>query len=77
MNKHKYLLAKKNGLHELYRGDAISRKIAKKYPLSAQIALLMDKDKKPEEWAAYQEYRAKVKAKVDAKIAMFEQETQP
>lgn len=67
--KTKYFLAVKNGRAEQFRGDEISRRIAKKYPLSAQIALLMDKDAKPDEFAEYQAYRAKCKAEVDAEIA--------
>lgn len=70
--KTKYLLAKKNEQVERFRGDEISRRIAKEYPLSAQIALLMDKDKKPTEWEAYQAFRAKVKAEVDAEIAQID-----
>lgn len=66
--KTKYLLAKKNGQVERFRGDEISRRIAKEYPLSAQIALLMDKDLKYSEWNEYQSFRAKVKAEVDAEI---------
>lgn len=68
IDKQKYLLAKANGLEERFRGDEISRRIARKYPLSAQIALLMDKDEKPDEWQAYQSFRASVKAEVDAEI---------
>ena len=72
MDKTKYILAKANGLLDRFRGDEISRRIAKVYPLSAQIALLMDKDLKPTEWKAYQAFRARVKAEVDAEIAEFE-----
>lgn len=68
MDREKYLLAKKNGLLERLRGDEISRRIAKEYPLSAQIALLMDKDTKVEEWEKYQAFRNEVKAEVDAEI---------
>ena len=75
MTKEKYLLAKKNGLADRLRGDEISRRIAKKYPLSAQIALLMDKESKPAEWEAYQTYRRTVKDNVDAIIATFEADT--
>ena len=67
-NKENYELAKVNGLVDRFRGDEISRRIAKEYPLSAQIALLMDKDVKPEEWAEYQVFREKVKSEVDAEI---------
>jgi hypothetical protein len=69
MDREKYLLAKANGLADRFRGDEISRRIAKEYPLSAQIALLMDKDKKPVEWAQYQAFREKIKTEVDAEIA--------
>lgn len=73
MVKEKYSLAKKNGLTDRFRGDEISRRIAKVYPLSAQIALLMDKDSKPDEWEKYQVFRAAVKAAVDAEIISFEE----
>ena len=74
MDKTKYLLAKKNGIVEKFRGDEISRRISKQYPLSSQIAILMDKDTKPSEWNAYQEFRAKVKAEVDKEISVLEKE---
>ena len=70
--KDKYIDSKANGLEERLRGDEISRRIAVEYPLSAQIALLMDKDSKPTEYAEYQAYRAKVKTEVDAEIAEIE-----
>lgn len=69
MDKEKYLLAKANGLEDRFRGDEISRRIAKEYPLSAQIALLMDKDSKPDEWAKYQAFREEVKKQVDSEIS--------
>lgn len=68
IERYKYILADKNGLLERLRGDEISRRIAKEYPLSAQIALLMDKDSKTEEWEKYQAFRQKIKAEVDAEI---------
>ena len=76
IEKDKYLLAEKNGLLERYRGDEISRRIAEEYPLSAQIALLMDKDTKVDEWNAYQAFRNKIKAEVDAEIeAIIKEDT--
>lgn len=74
-NKSNYDLAKKNDDLDRFRGDEISRRIAKKYPLSAQIALLMDKDLKYTEWCEYQAFRAQVKADVDAEITAFETNT--
>lgn len=68
IEKDKCLLAYKNGLLELYRGDEISQRITEEHPFSEQIALLMDKDFKVGEWNAYQAFRSKIKAEVDAEI---------
>ena len=72
MDKAKYLLAKKNGKLEKLRSDEISRRIATKYSLNDQIAVLMDKDMKPTEWTAYQAFRTKVKAEVDNEFLEYE-----
>jgi hypothetical protein len=72
MNIENYLIAKANGTIERFRGDEISRRIAKKYPLSSQIALLMDKDLKYNEWVEYQAYRAQIKQEVDNEITQIE-----
>lgn len=70
--KTKYLLAKENGQLERFRGDEISKEIAKTTPLSAQIAILMDKETKPEQFEQYQTIRNSAKQTVDAKIAAIE-----
>ena len=74
MEKNKWELAKKNGVEEKYRSDEISKNIENKgYSLNDQIALLMDRDSKPEKFKAYQsQIRATAKAEVDAEIAAFE-----
>ena len=71
----KYLIAKKNGKLEKLRSDEISRRISAKYSLNDQIDVLMDKDTKPSEWIAYQDFRAKVKEEVDKEFAEFESNT--
>lgn len=71
-NKSNYDLAKKNNDLDRFRGDEISRRIGKEYPLSAQIALLMDKDLKYDDWCNYQAFRANIKSQVDAEILEFE-----
>jgi hypothetical protein len=71
-NKSNYDLAKKNNDLELFRGDEISRRIAKVYPLSAQIALLMDKEEKPYEYQQYQAFRQQVKLEVDSEMISME-----
>ena len=74
--KTRFLLAKKNGQVERFRGDEISRRIAKEYPLNAQIALEMNlmkdllsgtKDHYTE-WEVYEVFRESVKNEVDAEI---------
>lgn len=75
MDKATYMNNKASGTLELYRGDEISRRIRKRYPLSAQLAILFDKDIKPAEYRAYQAFRAEVKAEVDAELAELEAET--
>lgn len=73
--KSRYLLAKKNGERaaKLCRGDEISKRISKKYPISEQMAIGFNKEEEPEEYAAYQEYRKKIKTEVDAEIALFDE----
>ena len=74
MDRIKYQLSRASGTLDILRGDEISRLIRAKYPLSAQIAILMDRDTKPAEFAAYQAFRAECKAKVDAELARLESE---
>lgn len=76
----KYLLAKKNGQTERFRGDEISKLIAvdEGVPQNAQIALLMNtvgqiisillRDYDFPEWEEYQAKREGAKTKVDVKI---------
>jgi len=67
-NKENYELAKKNNDLDRFRGDEISRRISKQYPISAQIAILMDSEAKPHKKASYLEFRAKIIAEVDADL---------
>ena len=75
MDKAKYELAKKNGKLEKFRSDEIARRISAKYSYNDQFAVLMDKDTKPSEWIAYQEFRAKIKEEVDREFAELEEQT--
>lgn len=75
MDKAKYELAKKNGKVEKLRSGEISKRISVKYSPSDQIAIVMDNllGIKHDEWNAYQEFRAKVKAEVDKEFAELEE----
>ena len=48
--------------------------ISKMYTIGAEIALTNDKESKPEEYAAYQGYRAACKTSVDAMLVGFKEE---
>lgn len=75
MDKAKYLIAKKNGKLEKLRSDEIARRIIAKYSYNDQFAILMDKDTKPSQWIAYQEFRANIKEEVDREFAELEEQT--
>ena len=67
-----YELAKLTGDADRLRGDEISYRIGLEVPLSEQIAILADRDTKPEKFAKYQSVRARVIAEVDAIIKGWE-----
>jgi hypothetical protein len=74
MDKTRYQIHKRCGTLERLRGDEISRLIAKTYPLSTQIALLMDKDMKPEEFKEYLKFREECKGAVDLELRRLSEE---
>ncbi len=59
-------LATENGLT---RAQEIAAVIDAKYSLDDQIALLRQKDTKPEEWAAFNAFCEEVKAKIPERNA--------
>lgn len=74
IDKVKFELAKKNGKIDKLRSDEISRRISAKYSFNDQMAIVMDNlmGVKLDEWNAYQDFRAKVKADVDKEFAELE-----
>lgn len=73
--KSNYDLAKKNNDLERFRGDEISFRISQIFPLSAQIAILMDAETKPERKVEYEVFRKEIKQWVDADIKEMENTT--
>lgn len=57
-----------------YRDRAIAAEIAKVHDRDAQLAILFNKDIHPEEYEAYQAFRAECKNTVDASIKMLKAE---
>ena len=72
--KSNYELAKKNNDIDRFRGDEISYRISQVFPLSAQIAILMDAETKPYRKAEYEVFREEIKQWVDADIERWELE---
>lgn len=70
--QHNYELAKKNNDIDRFRGDEISYRISQVFPLSAQIAILMDAETKPDRKAEYEVFREEIKQWVDEDIAQWE-----
>ena len=69
-NVHEIELAKKNGTLERIKNRMIDEKIRERYPYSAQIAILRQKDEKPEEYAAFYEYAEACKREVRAELGI-------
>jgi hypothetical protein len=62
-------LAKKNGrFNELYEHEIISR-IRKKYSLNQELAILRQRDSKPEEFAEYNAFVEQIKSDVRKEVA--------
>ncbi len=59
-----------------YRDRAISAEIGKTYDKDAQLDILFNWETEPEEYAAYQTFRAECKAKVDAELARLAAEVE-
>lgn len=75
MNALRLKLAKKNrevnpaSWEELYE-NLIIRKIRKRYSVNQELAILRQRDTKPEEFAAYNEYVENCKADVKAEMGI-------
>lgn len=63
---HELELAKKNGTEERLKRRMVDERIGQRYPISEQIALLRQKEEKPEEYAAFYAYAEACKAEVKA-----------
>jgi hypothetical protein len=80
MNAFELKLAKKNrevapaSWDELYENLIIS-KIRDRYSLNQELAILRQRDSKPAEFEAYNEYVERCKAEVKAELGMGGQET--
>ena len=56
MDEQRIELAKKNGTHQDLYAEMVNRAIRQKYSISDEVALLRQRDTKPDEFAEYNEY---------------------
>lgn len=70
MKAHEIELAKKNGTIDRIKNRLIDEMISRRYSYSAQIALLRQKDEKPEEYAEFYAYAEQCKAEVKAELGI-------
>lgn len=63
-------IAEKNGTFSKVYGDVVNKKIRMQYTLSEELALLRQRDEKPDEFAKYNEYVEKCKAEAKTEIGI-------
>jgi hypothetical protein len=60
-------LAKKNNAFEEFYEQEVVNRIRKKYSINQELAILRQRDTKPEEFAEYNDFVEKVKAEIKEK----------
>jgi hypothetical protein len=50
--------------YDVVYGSEVEKKIRERYSLSAELAILRQKDEKPEEWKAYNAYCEQCKSEI-------------
>ena len=63
-------LAKLNGTQERHYPDLVTEKIRKKYSIDAELAILRQRDEKPEEFAEYNAYAEACKAEARKELEL-------
>ena len=66
-----YYLEKKHGRLEKLKEHVINERIREKYSLSGELAILRQRDTKPEEFAEYHAFAERVKAEVAAECEAY------
>lgn len=74
MKAYEIELARKNGTLERIRGAQIDRLIGMRYSISEQIAILRQRDVKPAEFAAFNDYAEACKRTVDESLGIAAKE---
>ena len=70
MEQYKIELAKRNGTQERLYPELVSEYIRRRYSLNAELAILRQRDEKPDEFAEYNAYAEQCKADAKAILGM-------
>lgn len=60
--------ARLNGTYDRIYADEVNRRIRRRYTMDDELAILRQRDSKPEEFAAYNEYAEQCKAEAKAAL---------
>ena len=72
MNKLTIKRARLNGTYDRIYADEVNRRIRRRYSQGDELAILRQRDEKPEEFAAYHDYAEMCKAEAKAYLAKVE-----
>ena len=72
MKKYQLALARKNGTGERHYSRFVAGKIRKRYSIDAELAVLRQRDEKPEEFEAYNAYAEACKREARVALGMEE-----
>ena len=70
MNINKIRLSKRNGTQNKYYPNIVSEKIRERYSIDAELAILRQRDEKPEEFAAYNAYAEQCKKEAKEELGI-------
>lgn len=68
MKKYAFCLAERDGKLDYVKSLAIEERIREKYSISDELAILRQRDTKPDEFAEYNAFAEQAKAEVNAEI---------
>ena len=70
MDSYKIKIAKLNGTQSRLYPDLVSEKIRKRYSINAELAILRQRDEKPDEFAEYNAYAEQCKIEAKKELCM-------
>ena len=70
MEKYKIELAKRNGTQERLYPELVSEYVRRRYSINAELAILRQRDEKPDEFAEYNAYAEECKIEAREELSI-------